>query len=51
VKQDASAAIAGIEEALAKASFRSPRKLEMFGDVLDCYFDFKTFYSGLGLKA
>ncbi|MCX6008714.1 MAG: DRTGG domain-containing protein [Chloroflexi bacterium] len=51
VKQDTTVVIAGIEEALAKASFRSSRKLEMFGDVLDCYFDFKALYSELGLKA
>jgi len=51
VKQDTSAATAGIEEALTKASFRSPRKLDTFGNVLDCYFDFKALYSELGLKA
>ncbi|MFC2049662.1 DRTGG domain-containing protein [Chloroflexota bacterium] len=50
VKQDTTAAITGIEEALTKASFRSPRKLKMFGDVLDLYFDFKALYSELGLK-
>jgi len=51
VKQDTTAAITGIEEALTKASFRSPLKLKMFGDVLDRYFDFKALYSELGLKA
>jgi BioD-like phosphotransacetylase family protein len=51
VKQDTAATIASIEKVLAKASFRSPRKLKMFGDVLDCYFDFKALYSELGLKA
>jgi BioD-like phosphotransacetylase family protein len=51
VKQDTTVAIAGIEEALAEASFRSPRKLKMFGGVLDCYFDFKALHSELGLKA
>ena len=51
VKQDNSAAIAGIEEALIKTSFRDPRKLETFGDVLDRYFDFEAIYSELGLKA
>jgi len=51
VKQDSSAAIVGIEEALAKASFRSRRKLEMFGKVLDSCFDFQALYSELGLKA
>ena len=51
VKQDTTAVIAGIEEALAEASFRSSRKLETFGDVLDCHFDFKALYSELGLKA
>ena len=51
VKQDSSAAIAGIEEALTKASFRNPRKLETFSNVLDCYFDFEALYSELGLKA
>lgn len=50
-KQDDSTAIAGIEEALTKASFRNPRKLETFSNVLDCYFDFKALYSELGLKA
>jgi BioD-like phosphotransacetylase family protein len=50
VKQDTSAAIAGIEEALIKASFRNPRKLETFGNVLDRYFDFEALYSELGLK-
>lgn len=51
VKQDNSAAIAGIEEALIKTSFRNPRKLEIFGNVLERYFDFKALYSELGLKA
>jgi len=51
VKQDNSAAIAGIEEALIKTSFRDPRKLEIFGNVLDSYFDFEALYSELGLKA
>jgi BioD-like phosphotransacetylase family protein len=51
VKQDSSAAIVGIEEALAKASFRSRRKLEMFGKVLDSCFDYQALYSELGLKA
>jgi BioD-like phosphotransacetylase family protein len=51
VKQDTTTTIAGIEKALAKASFRSPRKLKTFGDVLDCYFDFKALYAELGLKA
>ncbi|MBM4447092.1 MAG: phosphotransacetylase family protein [Chloroflexi bacterium] len=51
VKQDTPAAIACIEEALTKASFRSPRKLDTFGNVLDCYFDFKALYSELGLEA
>jgi hypothetical protein len=51
VKQDVSAALVGIEEALAKASFRSRRKLEMFGKVLDSCFDFQALYSELGLKA
>ncbi len=50
VKQDTSAAIAGVEEALIKASFRNPRKLETFGNVLDRYFDFAALYSELGLK-
>lgn len=51
VKQDASAAIAGVEEALAKAHFRYSQKLQKFEELLDCYFDFKALYSGLGLKA
>ncbi|OGN91881.1 MAG: hypothetical protein A2Z70_04000 [Chloroflexi bacterium RBG_13_48_17] len=51
VKQDTSAAIAGIEEALTKASFWSGRKLEMYGKVLDNCFDFPALYSELGLEA
>ena len=51
VKQDTSAVISCIEDILTKASFRSPRKLETFSNVLDCYFDFKSLYSELGLKA
>lgn len=51
VKQDNSAAIARIEEALSKANFRNPRKLEAFGNILDRYFDFDALYSELGLKA
>jgi BioD-like phosphotransacetylase family protein len=51
VKQDTAATIAGIEEALTKTSFRSPRKLNMFGEVLERYFDFKALNSELGLKA
>jgi BioD-like phosphotransacetylase family protein len=51
VKQDTSAAIAGIEEALTKASFWSGGKLEMFGKVLDNCFDFQALYSELGLEA
>jgi len=51
VKQDTSAAIAGIEEALTKASFWSGRKLEMFAQVLDSCFDFQALYSELGLEA
>jgi BioD-like phosphotransacetylase family protein len=51
IKQGTSAAITGIEEALAKAGFRSCRKLETFGKVLDNYLDFQTIYSKIGLKA
>jgi BioD-like phosphotransacetylase family protein len=51
VKQDISGAMAAIEEALTKASFRSRRKLEMFGKVLDSCFDFQALYSELGLEA
>jgi BioD-like phosphotransacetylase family protein len=51
VKQDTNATIAGIEGVLAKASFRSPQKLNMFGEVLNRYFDFEALNSGLGLKA
>jgi BioD-like phosphotransacetylase family protein len=51
VEQDTSAAIAGIEEALTKASFWSGGKLEMFGKVLDNHFDFQALYSELGLEA
>jgi BioD-like phosphotransacetylase family protein len=51
VKQDTTATIASIEDALTKTSFRSPQKLKVFGEVLDSYFDFKTLSSELGLKA
>ena len=51
VKQGTAAAIAGIEKALAEASFRSSRKLKIFGDVLDCHLNFEVLYSELGLKA
>lgn len=51
VKQDTSGAIAGIEEALAKASFRSPQKLQTFESILGGYFDFKALHSELGLSA
>jgi BioD-like phosphotransacetylase family protein len=50
VKQDTSGAIAGIEEAITKASFWTGGKLEMFGKVLDNYFDFQALYSELGPK-
>jgi BioD-like phosphotransacetylase family protein len=50
VKQNTSAAVAGIEEALTRASFRNRRKLETFGKVLDTCFDFKALYSELGLE-
>jgi BioD-like phosphotransacetylase family protein len=49
VKQDTSAAVAGIEEALTKASFRNRQKLETFSKVLDTCFDFKALYSELGV--
>jgi len=51
VKQGTAATISGIEEALTKASFRSPLKLNMFSEILDYYFDFKALNSELGLKA
>jgi BioD-like phosphotransacetylase family protein len=51
VKQDTNATVAGIEGVLTKASFRSPQKLDMFGEVLNRYFDFEALNSGLGLKA
>ena len=51
VKQDASGIIAGIEEALTKASFHSPQKLQKFENILGSYFDFKTFYSELGVES
>jgi BioD-like phosphotransacetylase family protein len=51
VKQDTAATIAVIEKAIVEASIRSPRKLKVFGEVLDCYFDFKALSSELGLKA
>ncbi len=51
VKQDSSAAVTSIEEALSKANFKNPRKLETFGNILDRYFDFEALYSELGLKA
>ncbi len=50
VKQDTSATIAGIEEALAKVSFRSAQKLRKFEGILERYFDFKALYLELGLK-
>jgi BioD-like phosphotransacetylase family protein len=51
VKQDASTAIVGIEEALGKTNFRSRRKLEMFSKILDSNFDFEALYAELGLEA
>ena len=51
VKQDTSGAIAGMEEALAKASFHSPQKLQEFEGILGRHFDFKALHSALGLKA
>jgi len=51
VKQDTCGAIAGIEEALAKASFHNPQKLQTFDGILGRYFDFKALYSELGLEA
>lgn len=51
VNQDISAAIIGIEEAIANANFRSSQKLRRFAAILEGYFDFKALYSGLGLKA
>jgi BioD-like phosphotransacetylase family protein len=51
VKQDIPGVIAGIEEALAKTSFRHSQKLQKFGNILDAYFDFKALYLELGLKA
>jgi len=50
VKQDTTAVIAGIEEALARASFRNARKLKILGKVLDNCFDFEALYSELGLE-
>lgn len=51
VKKDTPAAIAGVEEALIKADFHNPRKLDTFVNILDRYFDFGALYSELGLKA
>jgi len=51
VKQNTFGVIAGIEEALARASFHNPQKLRTLENVLDDYFDFKTLYAGLGLEA
>jgi BioD-like phosphotransacetylase family protein len=51
VKQDTSKTIAGIEEALAGASFRNLEKLKKFEDLLVRYFDFKALYLGLDLRA
>ncbi|MCJ7516168.1 MAG: DRTGG domain-containing protein [Dehalococcoidia bacterium] len=51
VKQDTSAAVACIEDAFIKASFRNRQKLETFSKVLDTCFDFKALYSELGLEA
>jgi len=50
VRLDTNATVDGIEKALAEASIRNPRKLEMFERVLDSCFDFEAFYSQLGLK-
>jgi BioD-like phosphotransacetylase family protein len=50
VKQDVSEAIAVIEEALIKASFRSRSKLDMFRELLDSRFDFDALYAELGLE-
>ena len=51
VKQDTSAAISCIEDILTKSNFQSSRKLEALSSALDCYFDFKSLNSELGLKA
>ncbi len=51
VKQNTSRTIAGVEEALAKASFRNLEKLKKFEDLLVRYFDFKALYLELGLRA
>jgi len=50
VSQDTSGAVAGIEEALAKARFNNLQKLQDFEDVLDSYFELEALTSGLGLK-
>lgn len=51
VKQDTYTTIAGIEEALATASFRNLEKLKEFEELLVRYFDFKALYLKLNLKA
>lgn len=51
VKQDTSSTLAGIEEALAKTSFHSFRKLQEFESILGSYFDFKALHPELGPKA
>lgn len=50
VEQDTSSIVNSIEMALSRAKFNSQQKLQEFEDVLDCYFDFNTLYSALGLK-
>jgi BioD-like phosphotransacetylase family protein len=51
VKQSTSEAVAGVEEALTRASFRSRQKLDTFTKVLNTCFDFTALYSELDLEA
>lgn len=50
VKQDTNATIAGIDQALAQASFRNAQKLQIFSDVLDRWFDLKALYAELDTR-
>ena len=50
VKRDVSGVIADIEQALAKASFNKPQKLQKFENILNQFFDFKALYPQIGLQ-
>jgi len=50
VKKDTSGAIAGIEQAFAKAAFNKPAKLKQFEGIMDNHLDFKSLCTVAGLK-